>query len=405
MRLPALCLRQPAGAVPDKVFDEQYRVVYRWGMAAVDGLIVVLVAWLARRLFPLEGAGEQGLRLLIYLAGTTVLWPLLYDHLDLVLALLLVVALGLLVSRLHYAWSFAVLAAAVNFKLVPLVLAPVWVVGSLPATRPLVPWGPRQAGRLLARGALLAALVLAVFLPLYAAAGGDSLRFFRYHAARGLEVESLWACVPLALQYLGQPIVVDYSYGSVNVHSPLTPLLTRLAAPVTAVLLAGGTSLLLLRARRLTAGADGERPAGTTLAQVYPAELGCYALLFLAVFVCANKVFSPQYLLWLAPLAVLVPLQGRHRRQFLWAFLLICALSTVVAPFLFLFDIIDPTAPDTAPPSIRAPSPRFVTIVLVRNLLFLGWTAALAAYLARRAFAGAGPGAGPGPQKGAARAR
>src|SRR5262249_58868455 len=86
-------------------------------------------------------------------------------------ALLVVLALALLVSRAHYAWSFAVLAVAVNFKLVPLVLAPVWIVGSLPADRPLLPGRPRQAGGVLARAALLVGMVCAIFLPFYAAAG------------------------------------------------------------------------------------------------------------------------------------------------------------------------------------------------------------------------------------------
>jgi hypothetical protein len=403
MRLPALAMRHSADELSAKEYDLEYWAVYRRAMAVVDGLLVVLIGWLARRLYPAEPPGEWVLRMLFYLAGTTALWILLYDRLDLVQALLVLLALALLIGRRHYAWSFAVLAVAVNFKLVPLVLAPAWVVGSLPAERPFAPWRPRQAGELVVRSALLVVMVLAIFLPLYALYGSGTLAFFRYHGSRGLEIESLWSCVPLALRSFGQAIAADYSYGSVNIRTALTPLLTRLALPVTALLLVLTTSLLLLRARRLTA-ANMQRPTGKTLAQLYPAEFVCYALLLLMAFVCANKVFSPQYLLWLAPLVVLVPLVGRARRVFLWAFLLICVLSPVIAPLLFVVDLLDHEA-KIVPPVIRDPTPRLVALILARNLLFLGWVAGFAAFLARRAFAAAEPSAGPEPQKGAARAR
>src|SRR5262249_32709772 len=157
MRLPTLWMGRAAGTMPAEVFDREYRAAYRRGLAAVDVLLVLLVGWLARRLFPAEPPGEWAARLVFYLTGTAALGLLLYDRLDLVQALLVLGSLGLLVSRAHYAWSFAVLAAAVNFKLVPLVLAPVWVVGSLPTGRPLAPW-PEAALRILARAALLAGM-------------------------------------------------------------------------------------------------------------------------------------------------------------------------------------------------------------------------------------------------------
>jgi hypothetical protein len=386
MRVPALFLGRSADALPAEVFNREYRVAYRWGMALVDGLVLVLIGWLVIRLFPRETPGGHGLRLLFYLASTAALWHLLYDRLDLVQSLLVLLALCLLVSRLHYALSFAVLALAINFKLVPLVLAPVWLVGSLPAGPQLGPWQARAVGRLVARGTLLTAMVLAIFLPFYVGGGRESLAFLRYHGARGLEIESLWSCVPLALLPLGHAVHVDYSYGSVNVSSSLTPMLGLLAMPVTAILLGGATALLLVRMRRRMAERQYDGSAGQRLAQVFPADFACYTLLFLALFICANKVFSPQYLLWLAPLAVLVPLEGSPRRTFLLAFLLICVLSTFLMPFLFVIDLVDQSAPGILPVVVRDPTPRVVVILMVRDLLFLGWTAGLTAFLARRAF-------------------
>jgi hypothetical protein len=392
LQLPLLGMSPAADAsLPSEVFDEKYRVPFRWGMVGVDLLLFAALAWLAHRLFPLEGPEGNGRRLLVYIACTTALWPQLYDRLDPLQTLLVLAALALLVSRWHYAWSFAVLAVAINLKLVPLVLAPVWVVGSLRGDRPAVSWRPRVVAPLLARGALLAGMVVAIFLPFYLSAGGQSLAFLRYHRERTLEIESMWSCVPLTLRAFGYPARGECAYGGVSIDSPLTPLLCQVATVSGAVLMLAATAPLLVRARRLTGGTDGSDRAGASLARLYPAEFACYAQLFLALFVSANKVFAPQYLLWLAPLAVLVPFGPPARWVFLATFGLICVLTTVLMPFLFLIDLSGASPPDAVPPLVNDATPRFVAVLLARNLLFLGWTVGLAIYLVRRALGGITP--------------
>jgi hypothetical protein len=384
LRLPLLWMRH-ADAPSPADFAAEYTVAYRRGLAVVDVLLFGTIAWLVRRLFPGEEPARQGRRLLFYAAATFALWHLLYDRLDLIQALAVTLALALLVSRRHYAWSYAVLALAINFKLVPLVLAPVWVVGALPADRATA-LTPATAGRLAARGVLLAALTLGVLLPFYLSEGRDCLGFLRYHRARGLEVESVWACVPLVLQAFGRPVEVAYSYGSVNVQSPLTPLLIALAQWASGLVPLAATALLLVRARphKLEAPAK-DIPSlalrACTLAQCYPAEFAAWTLLFLMLFIATNKVFSPQYLLWLLPLAALVPFEGRRRRMFLVGFLLVCVLSSVLMPFLFVTDLLE-SAPPGAPPVFHPPTARFVAVLLLRNSLFLGLAAAVGLSLA-----------------------
>src|SRR5262249_33666383 len=129
--------------------------------------------------------------------------------------------------------------------------------------------------------------------------------------------------------------------------------------------------------------ADGARPgAAATLAQLLPAEFAAFTLLFLMLFIATNKVFSPQYLLWLLPLAALVPFDGRRRRVFLTGLLLVCILSSLLMPILFLTDLLEPALPG-APLVFRPPTARFTLVLLLRNLLFLCLTAALAYRLAR----------------------
>src|SRR5262249_17752130 len=186
---------------------------------------------------------------------------------------------------------------AVHFKVVPVVLAPVWVVGAMPAGQPLKPWRPRVLTGLALRGGLLLALIVVGFVPFYLGAGEHSLDFLRYHRARPIEIDSLYSTLALALRPLVSPVTVDYSYGSINVHSPLTPALVALAPWLTAGTLGGATVVLVLHFRQ-AAG-----PADATLAQAQPRLFVGYTLQFLMLFIAANKVFSPQYLLWLAPLA------------------------------------------------------------------------------------------------------
>jgi hypothetical protein len=126
---------------------------------------------------------------------------------------------------------------------------------------------------------------------------------------------------------------------------------------------------------------QGGCPADATLAQLDPGTFAGYSLLFLMLFIATNKVFSPQYLLWLAPLVCLIPFRGRRRSLFVWTFLLVCVLTTILFPFLFLADLVGPGAAETVPLTINDPTPRLATLLVIRNLLFLAATGLLAAGL------------------------
>jgi hypothetical protein len=315
LRLPRLWMGGESG-------EGAYYAAYRLSLAVVDLILFFLLLPLVPRLFPQESRREQTQRLLVYLVSTAALWHLLYDRLDLLLALVVMLALTLLLSWCHYAWSFAVLALAINFKLAPLVLAPVWILGSLPADQGGAFFRPRTLFALGARTLLLGGMVLACFLPFYLLAGEGTLGFLTYHRGRGLEIGSVYSSVPLALQVLGSPVALVYSYGSINVTSTLTPTLVALAPWLAGVVLLAAAVGVLIHFQSVTAPHQGTESTGT-LAQVYPRHILGYALVLLMVFIATSKVFSPQYLLWLAPLVCLVPLTGRSRPLVLGSFLLV----------------------------------------------------------------------------------
>lgn len=380
MALPRVWMgeRPPQGPLTPE-FEASYRAAYRLGLAGVDVALFALLVALVRRWYGRESGREQTQRLLVYVASTFVLWHLLYDRLDLIQTLLVMLGLACLLGRPHYLWSFLLLDLAINFKLVPLVLAPVWVAGSLPVERWVAPW-PRVLASLALRTLLLVGLAVAVFLPFAFTAGNESLGFLSYHRGRPLEINSLAASLLLVPRLFGEAVPVEYSYGSINVSSPLAPTVAALVPWLAAALLLAASALLLVHCRKLAKGGL----AGRRLAQSYPHDVICLTLLFLMLFIATNKVFSTQYLLWLAPLVALVPIEGRGRRPFFLAFVLTCALSTLLVPFLFVMDLVDPEAAVTVPRTFRDPTARLVAFLLTRNVLFAALAAVVAVHLWRR---------------------
>jgi hypothetical protein len=139
-------------------------------------------------------------------------------------------------------------------------------------------------------GVVLAAaplMLLAVWLPWW--------NFAAFHAGRGLEVGSLAASMVWALHFLG----VEATWALIGTSNEVGgPLAGQVLGParafwVLATLL--GLGIAIMTARHLTAPA-----------------IAALLLLPLVPFVAANTVFSPQFHLWLLPLAALA-LEGRDQ--------------------------------------------------------------------------------------------
>jgi hypothetical protein len=326
-------------------------------------------------------------RLLLYTAAGLLLMHILYDRFDLVVGVLILAALRLLAGRIHYIWSFAVLAVAINFKLTPLVLAPIWIFGSLPASLFAgLRWNgaglTRLAVKVLERLAVLLALTVAMFLPFYWASGKDTLALFAYHSRRGLEIESTWAWLAMIAGHLFHiPTATVSSFGALNVASRITPMLTKAAPLMTlALLVCGSVALLLaLQARSARAGAAVEPTA--TAAQTAPDLFTAYTVLFLLLSIVSSGVLSPQYLLWLVPVVPLLAPQGRFVNFFLAAFLGICFFTTLVFPFAWQQEFNH--AASLNPLVYRSPGPLGLTLLSIRNLSMLLVTASTAVWCLR----------------------
>ena len=360
-------------------YMNKYLAVFRAAMVGVDVILIAALVALLGRLFPQEGNLPQIERLLVYVISTLALWPVLYDRLDLIQAMMVQLALLLLIGRVHYGWSFALLALAINFKIVPTVLAPIFLIGSMPAVTKL-DFSPRTARALGVRAVVLFVMVVAFFLPFYVSFGSDCLRFVGFHRQRGLEIDSLYSSLLLGLEELGCPVELYYSHYCINVRSCISSPLSAIAPYLTIALLLAAT-LLCWKGLQALARSDTRLVVrAATLAQLYPRETASYSLLFLLLCQVSNKVFSPQYMLWLAPLVPLVSMRPLARRTFMWTFVLSSVLTTILFPYLFLTDLV----PHLDDERLGTPTHRAIILLGIRNLLIVGLTIGLALQLWRR---------------------
>jgi hypothetical protein len=213
--------------------------------------------------------------------------------------------------------GFVVFGAFVAFgvlvKIVPGVLMPAALLWLLAGQAQ-----PRWRSALTVSGSFGGAL-LALNLIFYAAWGAGYLRSFTYHLDRGIQLETTYAGVIAAGGGFGHPLSVIKQFGAYELVSALTPTIKLIAF----VLLIAGFSAVIARFFQQR-----------VLVEARSRELSLLVLttLFLLAFILTNKVFSPQYLLWLAPLLAAI---YAARADFKWGsglMLLAAALSQVIFP-------------------------------------------------------------------------
>ncbi|HEX8731707.1 MAG TPA: hypothetical protein VF725_06560 [Ktedonobacterales bacterium] len=272
-------------------------------------------------------------------------------------------------QRRHFAGSSLLLALGTLLKLYPAFLLPILLIEHWRAltadavdARGVTGWLRAPAAWRVAEGlALFAGVVGLGFAAAAALDPGGALTVFTYASARPLQVESTPATLLWLGSLVGFPAHPEFSFASLNYVGPLDVILK----PLSSVALAAGCLWAYWRFAR----------GRLRLAQAF--------LAVLCVVVVANKIFSPQYLVWLAPFVAEV-----YGFDALW--LVICALTTLIFPYLY--SIRDPIL--TVPYDWA-----FMPTVALRNVLLLSFTLrAILGVAARRPFArvaGTRPGEAP----------
>lgn len=299
------------------------------------------------------------------LAGAA-LYPLIYDRMDIIVGMLLVVALAILLSSLPYWVSFAVLSLAINFKLVAVVVAPVYIIGSLPCSV-ITKTGSEQFGALARRSGVLALISIAMFVPYLLRDGTRSLAFVVGLARRGVQIESLTATLLLYLRLLGLPVQAEFSFGSFNVTAPIANTVALLCCLVTV----GFGVWALRRLWRAIVASNLDAREGVSIANSLPSLIIQYSALLLVLCVCGSKVFSPQYILWFLGTIPLVVLKQRYDRQLQAIFVLVCLLTAAIYPVFYASQIVPQTAVGGGAFVVGLPSPLGLALLTARNLILL----------------------------------
>jgi hypothetical protein len=278
---------------------------YIWLFLVQNAIFSTLIALV---IVQIRGLRASGLALSLYTLLVAVSAPLLPWRYDLFPALLTVLAL-LCVLRQRPGWAGIWLGLGVAAKLYPIVLLPILGAYYLAGKN----WPA------LVRLALGSAGALAItLLPFLLIAPSPLLSFLQYHQLRGLQLESLPAGVIVLAHMLGMsPAQLAFNYGALHVDSPLAGAVLRwlpVAVVVTfGVVLASGWARF-----HEEQAADG---------RVTSESLIGYSVAMLLAFIVTNKVFSPQYVIWLLPFAPLLRLRQAG------ALLAICALTITIFPF------------------------------------------------------------------------
>ena len=259
--------------------------------------------------------------LALYTAVVAAVGPLVVLRYDLLPAMLVIVALAALVKgKTKTGW--ALLALGVGAKLYPLVVLPLVAIEDLRA---------RQYRRLGVGVAVFVGVLLAMDLPWVILNAGGFWYSMSYHLERGLHSESLYGTALLVEQVFGLTTVKGaMTFGSWNLDSALADLLARWSLYFTVVCLTivYASHWWRVRKRPATEVAAGRPDAGATQLLI---RYACVAVL---VFILANKVFSPQYLIWLCPL---LPLIGGRWRNVVWGLFIVAAAATqYVYPYHYI---------------------------------------------------------------------
>ncbi|NQT71394.1 MAG: DUF2029 domain-containing protein [Chloroflexi bacterium] len=309
-------LSLPLFLIP-RVFAESdigYHIAFAVEMLLFN-LIGMWALWaLAKRL------GYSAITVLsIYTIGLLSLGPTIIDHFDLAAAVLVLLAIWAFISGKNtLAWVF--LALGTMIKIFPIIIVPILALYLLRRN---------DLRNILKGGLAFAATLIIVSIPCMCISFDGFVDSFTYHSERGLQVESTYASI----------LLLGHNWGISSIE---TDLIAESGSweiiSSTADFMARYSPLIVLFLLALVYGVYARREwMGRSLDErEFHSRLITFSILAIIVFMLANKVFSPQYIIWLYPL---IPLISGRWRIFSWAIYATIALMTVYI-FSYHYDYI-----------------------------------------------------------------
>jgi hypothetical protein len=260
---------------------------------------------------------------------------------DPITGLLTLVAV-MLAARSYWKWAYALIAIATLLKFYPvLLLLPLLVAQQQAHNNKKDAWNAWGRWSGLALFVVICAVVMACSLALNIAA---TLYPFSYFLLRPIQIESFPATLVWLGTHIGYMAQYPFSYGSQNIISALSSKIGVLSDILS---LSGLLYVFWLQWHGKI-------------------DIFMSSLLTLLVVIGFGKVFSPQYLLWVAPFVAYV---GKSNWKWLLCWGCIAALTTYIFPFMY-----------TGLSHILADYP----VIITRDLLIIGMTITLMVYFTRR---------------------
>ena len=292
---------------------------------------------------------------LIYTVLGFILFPVLYDRLDIFLLFMVFIAfLFFIFSRFLLALLF--LTMSILFKLVPLLLSPLFILPkyrflSSKLKQPGKRFMPVFSSHWFYSIVLFSSLITVFCATFYYFLGPSFFDFLQFHKSRGLHVESVMSGFLLLCRYFEYPVQLVRGPGSIDIGFSKAQEFVQLSGLLTI------TTIIALHAYLFRFYSFAyfyiENTKQAALRAVCIAA--SIVVLFTGAFVF-SKVLSTQYFVWLIPfLALTLPLFNWYH-YVLW--LLIFAFTSFIFPVYFFSDIV---------PSIMGPSGWGMTLLLCRN--------------------------------------
>ncbi|MEO5969600.1 MAG: hypothetical protein ABIQ95_06705 [Bdellovibrionia bacterium] len=266
---------------------EDYRFLFQICMLTVDCFGLWLLVRFLRSGFGL-GNLKLSIAVWIYSILGLLCGSLLYDRLDLTLAVAFLAAVVTFKPNKGYGWGIY-LALAIGFliKIVPLIWAPFAAIAdSIASQRKRFEW--RIFARSLIFGIAAPLLVLKVLDITFA---GFVFKSLRDHLDRGIQIESLWASPLLVLKLIDPSISlsIEFNFGSHHLAGeavfPMYLVLSKWMGPVSIIVLLVIFTWVGLKRSGLS-------------------MRGCldWVITVLLVWLVTARVLSPQFFIWLIPL-------------------------------------------------------------------------------------------------------
>ncbi len=275
--------------------------------------------------------------LLIYLILTGLAFQLLYDRLDIAVAFMIM--LSVYFATIKNAWftAYLMIWIAALAKIFPVILLPLFLITQAKNKRkkrePIVDFAL----------ALLAFVGVVIVSGLWF--GPWWISVLSYHGGRGIQVESIFGMIASVAALFGVPYSINHNFGSFNIENSFTPFLATLSPFVMLAAIIFGYYLYYLS---INYSKDKLQVNQVLISGI---------LILLLMFIIANKVMSPQYLLWLYPFVSLYYLHQKSEICTMICWSIIAIFTAILFPFYY--------------PDMVMQKPMGVSLLIIRNLSLL----------------------------------